>query len=123
MAKYSLNPDGTLKIVDDSSYGFVTFCKRIKRVFEFLSVIMVISSLIIYAVGYYNNDENEAIHSFFSGSDEGFIYCYNIDVTEKAINIEKHYIEELGDDLYLRIKIGTEWLIGRLSDFRKAVDF
>lgn len=58
MARYSLNPDGSLMIEDDNTNGFVSFGKIIKKITKVISILIVLSSVLAYGVLYYDNDTN-----------------------------------------------------------------
>lgn len=123
MPRYSLNPDGSLKIEDDSINGFVVFGKTVKTITKILSVLIVLSSLAFYGLVYYNNDPNEIIHAFITGNGENVVSCYNVKTAKSAITIELNHIARSSEDIAFRIESGAEWIAEHISEFRKDVSY
>lgn len=120
MARYSLNPDGSLMIEDDNTNNFVSFGKIIKKITKAISILVVLSSVVAYGVLYYNNTSNEMIHTFLTDSSD-LSSCYNVKVTKKAIDSEVDHMEWLRKDLDRRIENGMEWITEQISEIRKDV--
>lgn len=120
MARYSLNPDGSLMIEDDNTNGFVSFGKIIKKITKVISILIVLSSVVAYGVLYYDNDTNEMIHTFLTDSSD-LSSCYNVKVTKKAIDSEVDHMEWLRKDVGRRIEYGMKWITEQISEIRKDV--
>ena len=120
MARYSLNPDGSLTIEDDNTNGFVSFGKTIKKITKVIYLLVVLSSIVAYGVLYYNNDPNEVIHTLLTDSSD-LSSCYNIEVTQKAIDSEMNHSDWLRKNIGGRIEYGVEWITERISEIRKDV--
>lgn len=123
MPRYSLNPDGSLKVEDDSTNGFAVFGKAVKTITKILSVLIVLSSLAFYGLVYYNNDPNEIINAFITGNGGNVVSCYNVKTAKSAITIEVNHIARSGEDIAFRIESGAEWIAERISEFRKDVSY
>lgn len=120
MARYSLNPDGSLTIEDDNTNGFVSFGKIIRKITKVISILVVLFSIVAYKVLYYNKDPNEMIHAFLTNDSE-LSSCYNVKVTGKVIDSEANHMEWLRKDVGERIEYGMEWITEQISEIRKDV--
>ena len=120
MARYSLNPDGSLTIEDDNTNRFVSVGKTIKKITKVISILVILSSIAAYVVLYYNNDPNEVIHTFLTDSSD-LSLCYNFEVTQKAIDSEVNHMDWLRKNVGGRIEYGLEWITEQISEIRKDV--
>lgn len=122
MARYSLNPDGSLVIEDDTNNGFVTFGKIIKKITKVIAIIIILSSVIVYGIFYYNNAPNEMIYSILTG-DNNFSSCFNLNTTKAVLDGEASRLEWSQKDISKRIEYGVEWVTEQISDIRRDASY